>query len=221
MEWQSSKDALLMSQILEKSRVLIEVLVSSYDPDHREDLIQESYAKIQYASQYYDPHVSNLHNYFTTVIRNVCSTYVHKANREITVDPDDLLEHQDHSHFAPDLNILQELIARNRHRFPSIDCDTLDDVTEIIYYQLLDGNGSSRGIISLLMSTFDIGRPVATVIYDSSLIYLRNTYHSFADIGECNVDELTLLPDLKDTIGEEAYLRVLLAFSGMYVRFAK
>jgi hypothetical protein len=219
MEWQSSKDVLLMSQILEKSRVLIEVLVSSYDPDHREDLIQESYAKIQYASQYYDPQVSNLHNYFTTVIRNVCSTYIHKANREIPVDPDDLQSYEDHHVYAQDLDILQDLTIRNRNRFPSIPVDTLDDITEMLYYQLVDGKGSTRGIVALLMATFDVTRTIATIVCNSSLIYMRCTFRTFADVGDCKVEELSLISDLRDIIGDELYSRVSLAFSKMHMRF--
>lgn len=74
LEWQKSRKPEMMCQIIEQSRSLVESIVSIYNPLDRDDLIQESYIKVQHAAQFFNPDVSNLHNYFTTVIRNCCCT---------------------------------------------------------------------------------------------------------------------------------------------------
>ena len=48
-EWRSTKDEELLAEILEAARSLIEAIASSFDPYFREDLIQEAFAKVQYA----------------------------------------------------------------------------------------------------------------------------------------------------------------------------
>src|SRR4030066_1677582 len=119
-QWQKTKDANVLDLIIDQSRSLIEVIVSSYDTMHREDLIQESAMRLQYALPFFDPTISNLHNYFTTVIKNICLTYLRKQNRyalEYSLDAV-VFETQKFStkQDEPD-DILSILIERNRKRF--------------------------------------------------------------------------------------------------------
>jgi RNA polymerase sigma factor (sigma-70 family) len=218
LEWQSSHDIATLEYILEGSRKLVEVIASSYSSIYREDLIQESFLRIQYAIQFYNPNIANLHNYLTTVIRNTCVTYLQKQAKE----PDTIPDLQVYGDLDNNDNIddtLSELIIRNRTRFPSIPVSDVDDATEMIYYALMEsGYNKSRGIVIELMKNYTMSRHIATVVYHSTMVYLRACNTSYADVGNADLEEFTLLQDLRDVLGEKMFKRVSLMFSGMYIK---
>lgn len=235
LQWQRDSDAHTLSEIFEESRNLIEAIVSAYDPEYRDDMIQESYLRIHYALPYYDSNYK-IHNYFTTVIHNQCRTYlkqqyVHDVelydNVELCdgVDGDAVFVEYSKTpeHYAIDNNeILTDLIARNRQRFPSLPVEEIDDITEFIYASLRDGlYGKSRGIIANIVKNYGFHRTVATVVYHSSLVYLRKRYAEYSKDYVLNRDEkeYSLLIDLKNEIGVKAFRKISKLFSGMYVKF--
>lgn len=217
VEWQRTHDAVLLENILAKSQKLIEVIVSSYDPNYRDDLIQESYARLQYAIPFFNPNISTLHNYFTTVIRNRCATYLRKQGREPQIDIDLQLTGDRDSYPVDDEELLHNLVAHNRKRFPSMSCEDIDGISEFVYFSLID-NTSRRGVVVRLMEMFNVSRTVATVIYHSSIIHLRSNY-ILVDCDENCPQEFSLLIDLREKIGNELFDEISTLFSGMYVKF--
>lgn len=217
MEWQRTKDEDALTKILEKSTSLIEAIVSSYDSVYREDLIQEAYARVQYALPFFNPHISNLHNYLTTVIRNTCHTYVTKQDKEpyiemdlhVTIGDDIDLDRYD--------EILTNLITRNRIRFPSIPASELDVITTYIYYSIRD-DGMNRKIITKVVDHFCVHRTLAQILYQSTTVYLRLLNIAHAKPLTSKDIELTLLPDMREAFGDGVYERMLVVFAGMNIR---
>lgn len=217
LEWQRTKERVTMDRILELSMRLIEALVSQYDPTQREDLIHQAVLRVMYASQYYLPNVGNLHNYFTTVIKNACVTYLQKQVREPTIDLELITASVTDKSYTDD-DTLQDLMVRNRKRFPSIPACELDDISELIYYHLVDGEGKAKGLVVMLMEQYNLQRPIATCVYHSSLIYLRSRFKTFAMKATDDPDEFSILPDLEEVVGPQAYSNILLMLSGMYIK---
>ena len=220
LEFQRNPDEEVLADILEKSRRLVEAIVSSYDSTFRDDLIQESYLKIQNAIQFFNPNISSLHNYFTTIIRNCCITFSKKNTKELVVDfgEEFILIGEDSCDDTDYHETLHELVVRNRTRFPSILCDDIDEMTEHIFFMLQD-RAKSNHVISSIVEIFDVPRSVASTIYHSTLIYLRGKYRDFADINMIrNPDEFSVANDLKELIGDNAYSRISILFSGMCIR---
>ena len=78
--------------------------------------------------------------------------------------------------------------------------------------------GKARGAIAHIVKNYQVGRTVAIVLYHSTLVYLRTRYSAFAIAKTEDPKELSLLLDLKDVLGEEAYSRISIIFSGMHFR---
>lgn len=223
-QYQSGKPR-VMDEILEESRSLVEVIVTPFTTDdkEREDMIQECFIKIMKVLPRFDPDVASAYNYFTSVIRNCCTDYINKANKQkrlatkLAIDPGALT----FSVIPPDQSyILTDLKERNRKRFPSIPIDELDTATEYIYHAITEGvYGKSQGAIKELNETYEMNRHVAMILYHSSLIYLRHKYAKEICPAAPNPNEISLLPELLDILGEEAYQHLCVVFSGMYVRF--
>ncbi len=216
LEWQRTKDEEVLTAILLDSKSLVEAIVSSYDYVFRDDLIQEAYLRIQYALPYFDPQISNLHNYLTTVIRNICNTWVAKQCKEPDIELD-LQFIGVHDEQAED-DVLPMLIIRNRKRFPSIPVEEIDHITAFIYYSIRD-DGITRKIVSGLSIQFGIAKSLAQLLFQSTVVYLRALYIEHAKIGEGRVGELTTLPDFREVVGEATFDRLAMIFSGMIIRF--
>lgn len=228
IEWKKTHDKKTLSKILIGCESLVEVIVSSYDPEYRDDLKQEGFARIQYALEYYDPNVSKLHSYLTTVIRNICNTYISKvAKYEHRTVPLDVLEYNDESATrigdSYEENILAWLKERNRTRFPNIPVFVVDDATETVFDAIIENSyGKAKGSVTSLMEEFDLKRSAATAIYHSTLIYIRRI---FMDRVEIDMEELTdvsnysLLHEMREMLGDDVFKEVALVFSGLYVRF--
>lgn len=217
LEWQRTKDEDVLTEILEGSTSLIEAIVSSYSSVYREDLIQEAYARIHYALPYFNPHISSLHNYLTTVIRNICHTYATKQDKEPVIEVDLYVTAADDMELDTPDDTLTSLITRNRIRFPSLPASELDHITSFIYYAIMD-DGVNRKIVSALVDQFCIHRTMAQVLYQSTLVYLRLLNIGYAKPLTSKDTELTLLPDIKEALGDGAYNRMLVVFAGMNIR---
>lgn len=217
LEYQATSDPLVLDDIIAGCRSLVEVIVSEHDQVFRDDLIQESFLRIIRAIDYYNPDVSNLHNYLTTVIRNICITYMTRQSRQPDIPLElELIGEVDKTNIDRD-DVLPELIARNRDRFPSIPVELLDNVTHHIYRNLIDGE-LTRGLITQLSVEYDCPRSIATVIYQSTMVYLRLKHINYAAIPERYNVELSLMPDLELILGKAAVTRILLTFSGMALK---
>lgn len=227
LEWQDTHDHNTMDTILSKSQHLIEAIVSKHDSVYREDLIQESMLRLQYACEFYDPRISSLHNFFTTVIHNISSTYVIKQEREYllddtsTDDDDDLVEivdtqaHTERIELSSDM--LTELICYLRKRFPSIPASILDDCAETVYYGLRNTE-SYRNIITDL-NKLTLSRSISVILYNVVVVYLRWQNISCAVIDLDDIPELSLLHELRLITGDDVYSKIIVAFAGMAIRF--
>lgn len=219
--WQRTQDEDTLVEILEGCKSLIEAIVSSFDSVDREDLIQEAYYRTQYALPFFNPHISSLHNYLTTVIRNICYTYISKQDKEPSIEYNYQLIYDDFDNRYYDeegkLDVLTTLIARNRGRFPSIPVDDIDHITAFIFYAL-QSDVASRKIIAQLSVQFGIERSLAQTFYQSTVIYLRASNIQQAKLSLDEDLEFTLLPDIKEVMGKKVYERIAVIMSSMVIK---
>jgi len=225
IEWQNTHDPTIMCAILDKSNSLIEVMASKHDQLYRDDLIQESRLKLQYACDFFEADISTLHNFFTTVIHNICTTFVVKQEREYLIDDRANEDYTDSGYSElPDISVksddsdlLSELTLYMRRRFISLPSSILDDCAEIIYNGLCNGD-TSRSILAEI-TAITLSRSMATIVYNVAIIYMRWKNISCAAVSIDNINEFTLLNELKLMVGEVHYSRLLVAFAGMTIRF--
>lgn len=217
VDWQRTQDPDLMDQIIEKSMTLVEVLVSSYDYHYRDDLIQEACMRLQYATQFFDADIANLHTYFTTVIKNICVTYLRRQERYAR-EPDIDLSIIGEEECGPDKDVLTSLIIRNRIRFPSL-LEVIDEMTEAIYTSLTYEE-RKRQIVNDLVSMYDLDKKYATVVYMSTVMYLRFHYKEFAEVVLSDHEaEFSIIPDMEELFGEIIADRVAKVMTGFNIRF--
>ena len=217
ISWQQDQNPDTLAEIIEGSQGLVEALVSGFDPSFRDDLIQESYMKVVYVLNLYNPDIATLHTYLTTVIKNACLSWLAKYDQVfVDIDMIDLSGGQPYS--KDDLDcILQELITNNRIRYPSIDTEDLDSMTELIFGYLNDGS-SKHKIIRMLVEVMDMNRPLVASIVASSIIYLRSHYGYSTTKPSASRLEFTLLPELKEIVGQRKYDQILTLFSGFTIK---
>jgi RNA polymerase sigma factor (sigma-70 family) len=210
-----------MSQILALSTSLVESIVSIYNPVDRDDLIQESMLRIQYACKHFNHEKASLHTYFTTVIRNICTTYSGRQGKDLLTDDmnaeDTVIEVVTEDIMPSDDETLCELRQRNRMRFPSLLPLDIDAYTDFIYKSFLIGD-TQRTVLHNLVSKFSISRRIALIVYNSTVVYLRISNQGFCKQSTVT-DEMSLTTDLKAVIGEEMYAQVIVAFAGINVKF--
>lgn len=204
---------------------LAQVIASSYsnDGEYRLDLIQECLARAYKALDNYDPSIANPHKYFTSVFHNRCRTCMDMWNKV------PMYEEFDDLHIDLFINDntnkgktqLSELLCRNRERFPHIEASKLDAVSVYVYNYIVSGilPGNNKGVIKTAMKLYKLNRAEATVLYYSSLVWLRinnldSTYYGFDD-----PDELSILSDLRDAIGDDAYEVLSTLFAGISIKF--
>lgn len=218
MQWQQTRDAVLLERILDSSKSLVEAIISGYGTHNREDLIQDAIAKIIFSLPYYSPGHGSLHNYLTTVIRNSSATVYNKEARH---DCDKLeLSIIGNSQYVSEEDILQELIIFARIRFPSLPVNLIDNIAEYIYSALqYEHTGKGRGIVSALVIEYGISRNIAYVIYNSMLIFLRNKYMDYCE-PITQPSEFSIMSDLKMLLGDTEYNKVATIFSSMYLKFS-
>jgi len=222
LEWQQSGDQEVLDAIFQNTRALIEAIVSSYDSTCRADLIQVASVKLQYALKYFNPRIACLHTYFTTVIHNECKTYVRRhARQDGMLDNLEMFEEcaGDLEPTLDDDSMLEDLMLRNRRRFPSFDTCVIDDITTYIY-DALQGNlfSSTRKLIADLVLRYDLPKPVATIVYQSTLVYLRSLAMTKIVRSECKLDEFSIHQDLREIMGEDVYAKLSLLFSNITLK---
>ena len=204
---------------------LAEVIASSFsnDEEYRQDLIQECLLRAVIAIPSYNRDVAKPHSYFTSVFRNICITYISRQTKHPLVDIAVLNMERYSSNLMSDVTVLQELIERNRKRFPSIDCDMLDRLSVHIYKYINLGSkpGNSNGVIKSAMAEFDVPRRMATVIYHSTLVWLRSHYIDYAYYGYKSPKEMTVLYDVYELLGEEMYEFISTVFAGLSIKLPK
>lgn len=217
-QWRMCRDRELLDRILRLSTPLIEVIVSRYDYEHRDDMIQECTVKLIHAVEHYDPNVGkNLHAYFTSVISNTCNTYFNKHVRHLKLLG---IMAETHSNgYDPDESLLADLIAHNRRRFPTLPSSVIDEVTISIYDMLaMDGEKKQRSIVATVMKQHDMPKGVALAVYNSTIVFLRSKMQGYAKKSVRKPPEFSILADLKLVLGDEAYKMFCTIFSGMYFR---
>jgi RNA polymerase sigma factor (sigma-70 family) len=232
MQWQGSKDRSLEPLILDGCKNLIEAIVSQFDAHYRDDLIQEAYIRILYACNFYTPSAGNLHNYFTSVIRNTCITWLSKQPKDYLVediatednendDSDTYNEYVDvileAEQSDSESTLLMELTERNRKRFPSLPVKDIDDLSEHIYYTLKTSGNFPKDLPKVLADKLCLPSAVVKAVCNSSVIWLRYNNLSSAKITDIT-DEFSLLKDLEELIDSNTYRMLRIIFSGMTLR---
>jgi len=218
VDWQRTKSCAVLERIYDGTNKLIEAIVSYYDPIYRDDMIQECRLKlISGALQGYDSAYS-LHTYLTTVFHNCCRTYMKKQYRiSNLLDEDAEPLERVSSDSVSCSDMIEDAICRNRDRFPSIPTEVVDDMTEYIITRLSGNIGKKRGLVAELMANFCMSRHVATTVYHSTIIYLRGKYDNGAKISK-DCSEFSLMPDLREELGDGAVQRLIIMFSGVCIR---
>lgn len=220
-EWQNSKRKVLLTEIIEKSDPLIEVIVSRFNNTYREDLIQECRLRLISKLGDFDVDKGKLHAWLTTILSNHCINYVTLSSRMLNIDDLGIEVTNEivvDSKFDYDIG---KLITRNRDRFPSLPVTMIDDVTRYVCLSTVyTVYGKSRGVIRNIVTTFNISRVVATVIYNSTILYMRQLHIIDCDVTKLvPIDDLTLLRDFENIIGKDKYEEIAILFSGMYLKF--
>lgn len=225
LRWKKAQDSEseeILEEFLDVSRSLLEAVTYKYSKqmDH-DDLIQECTIRVLKALESYDPTITTLHTFLTTVIINHCNTCVNKEKRQNFTDleiREDIEPRVIHDY--SDNEIINDLIIRNRQRFPSLPTETIDEITELIYDLSKDGIANkSKGIIAAISEGFPINRYIAIVIYHSTLIYLRRCYIDRIVLHDVeDPDEFSLLYDFQEIFGDEAYIRIYQLFTGTFLK---
>lgn len=233
-----------LEQIMEESLPLVEAIVSTFGftyKSHRsngmvrdmevqsgfdgDDVIQECLLKISRACQLYDPSVANPHKYFTSVIRNCCINHLNKISIEENREP--LPPYPITEELHPFQNVMgvraqvvddafQEVVRivkmRNRKRFPSLDVEQIDEMTEMIIFDHVYGDKTTVRKLS------DQYGKIATIICNSTLIFLRWHMYTKNLVVLSAVDEFSIVPDLVEFLGSGAATRFALLFQGLTIK---
>jgi hypothetical protein len=228
LQWQTQPSPELETQILEGCTNLIEALVSKFEPTFRDDLIQECYTRILYASKYYKKEAGSLHNYLTSVINNTCITYITKQSKHISIDDLTDSDESEETGFYygtvqhidtiyGDDDLLTRLLERNRKRFPSIPVDEIDSVSEYLYYALKESGSFPKDLPKTLSDNLCIPVTLVRMLCSSSIIWLR-----FVNLSNANtftdITEFTLLKDLEEVVDPNTFKVLRIVFSGMVLR---
>jgi hypothetical protein len=206
LDWQQTRDQEVLTRILEKSNALIGAVVSGYNPIDRDDMIQEVRGRIIYAIPHFDHTRSNLYNYLAAVIHNCCVTYNIRAWKHDCDDIDARIYDASDDRYD-ESEILDDLVVRNRIRFPSVAVDCIDKVSKHIHDGLIGGD-SSRAIVNHIIEECVVERRVAMVIYQSSVVYLRARYSSYSEPSDPEADEFSIMVDIRELIGVDNYIRL-------------
>ena len=226
IQWQEDNDKDILEHILKETTGLIEVIVSTFDPIYRDDMIQESFIKVMSVLYLYTPARGKLHSFLTSVIRNECSSYIQHVNRSLNITTEviesGIIEYHSEVDYTETDNdeLLQKLIIRNRSRFPSLPTTIIDPATELIFKSIQDCRiGTSRGTISKIVELYNIDRNKATVMYHSTLVFMRLSMLSNASCDGDEFHEFSLMRDFQDIVGNTNCSSISMLFSGMYIKF--
>lgn len=220
VSWQRDNNVSTLAEIMTETQPMVEAIVSGYEQHYRDDLIQECFLRLQYALPYYDNHYS-LHNFFTTVIRNSCATFLKKHRNELLCSSNELEVEVNYGEYDmyKDNQLLVDLLVRNRKRFPSLPVDVIDSITSMIYTAFTLDEANSKELIRKIVAA-GIQRSHATVIYQSTLVWMRRLNISFADFAKYNDGEFNILTDLQEVLDDENYKAFRIIMAGMTIHIS-
>lgn len=220
-QWKKTHSRKILDEIIKESEPLIGVIISRFDSSYREELNQECKTIIIERLDRFDKNRGRLHAWLTSVLMNHCIIYVTRSARTLNLDDMEITVTEEDKPPTELPNSIGEVVARNRKRFSSLPCTMIDEITRYICLSaMFTVYGKSRGVIRYITNKHKISRTVATVIYHSTVLYMRQLY-----LECCNFDkvtepeELSLLYDMKDLLGEDLYKKISTLFSGTYVKF--
>lgn len=220
LRYNETGDNTVLDEILINTQELANYIAYRYSSDRAEDLAQEALIKVMNSLKHYDPNISNVHTYFSTIIRNSCITQYAKAKVADDCDSIDdvenslLLQTIDNTD-SEEFSDVQELILRNKQRFTSLSPELVTKVTKSIYYLTRDGiHNKSRGIVSNLVKNFKINRVQAKILYRSTLTYMRMQRLSNSEYKNPVLQEMTILPEVREFLGVEKFAEFMCVFSG-------
>lgn len=216
--WQDNPDPCDLAIILDLSRALIEVLVSSYDPLYRQDLIQECNLRIQTALPYFNERIASLHTFLTTVIHNTCRTFMEKQSRVPMDDMEDMTIIMAPENDGDEDNVLTALTARNRCRFQSIPVDLIDAITQDVYCELRNDGYKARKIVSKIAMDYNLPRNNAYIIFHSTVIWLRQAKLGYSLIPPVGDAEFSLIEDVREIFGDYIASKLALILAGATLR---
>jgi RNA polymerase sigma factor (sigma-70 family) len=221
IKWREDRDKDTLNEVLEASRQLALYIAAKYDSQNPEDLVQEALLKVMSSLDHYDASVANVHTYFSTVIRNACITHYVKIKTYSNVEVMCLDDIENSSFIKTYDNIddnceLEELIIRNLDRFPSLSPELTKQATMVIYILTRDGvHNKSRGVVSNLVKNFKISRTIAKILYRSTIAYMRMQHITNSTVRDSQkIPEISLLPEVKEFLGDDAYKQFICIFSG-------
>lgn len=211
-------DKEIASAILDACTPLVNYTVRNCNPIDADDMRQEALIKILKSIDHFDIDKADVHTYFSRVIRNSCITYYHKNEKgadDCDLDDESMIgEVYDMSH-KPD-ELLEDLICRNKKRFPSMNPELMNTITEAIYLSIYDGLERGRTVVRQISKTYEIPRENVLSIYGSSIIYLRQKFPENFD-KEIIQEEFSLLPELKEVLGDDNFVNLINTFSGIII----
>lgn len=210
-----------MKELIELHVSLAEVIASKFPAQHRDDLIQEMLKQVPYILGKFD--ISrHPHKYMTTAFTNTCRSYVSskRLQREVPLEYEDKEEEiQDIVHEKTHLIALA--IEHNRKRFPSLPVDKIDKATSVCISMMYGETEKQRGVIKAISTKCKLNRHEATIVYYVTIIFLRKLYEKTTPL-ELIIDEkeieFTLLPEVRDTIGEQLFEDMLVTFAGFSIK---
>jgi RNA polymerase sigma factor (sigma-70 family) len=216
-EYQTTGSEEILLKIIDESNSLIKYIVNSCNPVDPQDMIQEATIKLCKSLKSFDVKKANTHTYFARVIKNSCITYFHRDERGAgDCDYDEETLGESYKIEDSDNEILMDIVARNRKRFPSLPIKTIDEITEMIYLSMIEGLDKGRTVVRNISNIYKITRDETIVIYSSSLIYLRLKHYDQRNV-DVKIEEFSLSQEMQEILGEEMFHKMLNVFSGVTI----
>lgn len=210
-EYNSTNNQDVLVELLDACNPLMEAVVSKYNKDYRDDMLQECRIKALRAFQTFDPTRTKAYSYFSIVFNNVCITWMSKVGSP---------HYELQDHIKAPVSTMQEIITdvydRNVERFPSMRLKYIYKATRVICIGL--GCGSSvKEIIDAVDLLFN-DKNMSTAFVQSTLIYMRLKHENNVGKIHTDTDEYSILTDLKEIVGDELYEWLIILFSGMSIK---
>lgn len=223
IRWKNTKDQNILQQILVETNDLARHIANGYTSAEVDDFSQEALIKVMSSLEHYNSSISNIHTYFSTVIRNSCITQYAKAKTCDSIESDSIQDVENSERMqvndvdtSEESCYIDELIDRNISRFPSLSSEIITQSTKLIYCLTRDGtHNKSRGVVSALVNTYNMSRTLAKIVYRSTIIHMRMELLSNASTTiSMKNQEMSILPELREFLGDDTYARFLCTFTG-------
>lgn len=215
------QDEETLAEILGQMKQLIEIQASKFNPEDRDDLMQEAYVRIINVLQNKRFDTSrNGHKYFTSVIYNIMASYYKKDDNHESLPELEILQNP---YKLPDnlmVEDISELIAHVQGRFPDKCPDMLEIVVTDIFCRLQD-EGKTAGIIKELSERFELKRSEVMTYYHVIIVYLRirSIYILVASDFQDQDHTDSIIPEFQEIVGIENWKLLSTIFQGISIRF--